>query len=86
MKAQFAFCSGGEIGFSPAKKIVPYLPESKERPQKMRRQSVVDGYQKEDEEEERDVPNTSHLVDRMFMIFQTNLMMCLFSLSSPSSM
>ena len=52
LKLQFKHCAKGEIGFTQAKNIVSAPPEIEERPFKTRRKVIVDGWEREDEEEE----------------------------------
>ena len=47
----------GEIGWFLAKQIVSALPEPEERPLKVRRKVTVDGWEKEEEEEEPGSPS-----------------------------
>ena len=53
LKKQFKYCSKGEIGYFAPKHIVSALPEEGERPTKSHRKFTVDGFEKEEEEEER---------------------------------
>ncbi|CAE7439728.1 MKK3, partial [Symbiodinium microadriaticum] len=77
LKTQFRFCSKGELGFINAKYIVSALPELEEKPFKTRRKVTVDGWDKEEEEEERKLPTTRRHLDRMHRVFRNNLSMCL---------
>ena len=60
VKRQFKLCAGGEIGFIPMKYLVSALPEPGERPWKTTKKSTVDGWDREDEVEERGEPKTRH--------------------------
>ncbi|CAE7402536.1 ppsC, partial [Symbiodinium microadriaticum] len=77
LKTQFRFCSKGELGFINAKYIVSALPELEEKPFKTKRKVTVDGWDKEEEEEERKLPTTRRHLDRMHRVFRNNLSMCL---------
>ena len=59
MKRQFKLCAGGEIGFIPMKYLVSALPEPGERPWKTAKKTTVDGWDREDEVEERGEPKTN---------------------------
>ena len=76
LRRQFKLCAEGTIGFIPSKHIVSFLPEADERAAKRRRITTVDGFQREDEEEERRNPETRRQMERMHMVFRTNLLMC----------
>ncbi|CAE7382941.1 CML13, partial [Symbiodinium microadriaticum] len=73
LKTQFRFCSKGELGFINAK----YIVSAQEKPFKTRRKVTVDGWDKEEEEEERKLPTTRRHLDRMHRVFRNNLSMCL---------
>ena len=76
LKKQFRYCAKGEIGFFAPKHIVSALPEEGERPTKSHRKFTVDGFQKEEEEEERANPQTRRQLERMHTVFRNNLLMC----------
>ena len=76
LKKQFRCCAKGEIGYFAPKHIISALPEEGERPTKSHRKFTVDGFEKEEEEEERANPQTRRQLERMHMVFQNNLLMC----------
>ena len=53
------------------------LPEEGERPTKSHRKFTVDGFEKEEEEEERPNPQTRRQLERMHTVFRNNLLMCM---------
>ena len=77
LKKQFKYCSKGEIGYFAPKHIVSALPEQGERPTKSHRKFTVDGFEKEEEEEERPNPQTRRQLERMHTVFRNNLLMCM---------
>ena len=79
VKRQFKLCAGGEIGFIPMKYLVSALPEPGERPWKTTKKSTVDGWDREDEVEERGEPKTRHQLERMHAVFRNTLLMCVLS-------
>ena len=76
LKKQFRYCAKGEIGYFAPKHIISALPEEGERPTKSHRKFTVDGFEKEEEEEERANPQTRRQLERMHMVFRNNLLMC----------
>ena len=84
VKRQFKLCAGGEIGFIPMKYLVSALPEPGERPWKTTKKSTVDGWDREDEVEERGEPKTRHQLDRMHAVFR-NTSSCASSRSRSSA-
>ena len=76
LKKQFRYCAKGEIGYFAPKHIISALPEEGERPTKSHRKFTVDGFEKEEEEEERANPQTRPQLERMHMVFRNNLLMC----------
>ena len=76
LKKQFCYCAKGEIGYFAPKHIISALPEEGERPTKSHRKFTVDGFEKEEEEEERANPQTRRQLERMHMVFRNNLLMC----------
>ena len=79
VKRQFKLCAGGEIGFIPMKYLVSALPEPGERPWKTTKKSTVDGWDREDEVEERGEPKTRHQLERMHAVFRNTLLICVLS-------
>ena len=79
VKRQFKLCAGGEIGFIPMKYLVSALPKPGERPWKTTKKSTVDGWDREDEVEERGEPKTRHQLERMHAVFRNTLLMCVLS-------
>ena len=77
LKKQFKYCAKGEIGYFAPKHIVSALPEEGERPTKSHRRFTVDGFEKEEEEEERPNPQTRRQLERMHTVFRNNLLMCM---------
>ena len=75
LKKQFKYCAKGEIGYFAPKHIVSALPEEGERPTKSHRRFTVDGFEKEEEEEERPNPQTRRQLERMHTVFRDNLLM-----------
>ena len=76
LKRQYRFCSKGEIGHIQVKHIISALPEEGERPLKTRRKVLVDGWEKE-EEEERAAPTTRRQLERLHLVFRNTLLMCM---------
>ena len=76
LKKHFRYCAKGEIGYFAPKHIISALPEEGERPTKSHRKFTVDGFEKEEEEEERANPQTRRHLERMHMVFRNNLLMC----------
>ena len=76
LKKQFKYCARGEIGYFAPKHIISALPEEGERPTKSHRKYTVDGFEKEEEEEERANPQTRRHLERMHTVFRNNLLMC----------
>ncbi len=77
LKKQFKYCAKGEIGYFAPKHIVSALPEEGERPTKSHRKFTIDGFEKEEEEEERPNPQTRRQLERMHTVFRNNLLMCM---------
>ena len=73
------YCSQGEIGWSQIKHIVSALPEMDERPISTRRKITLNGWEREEEEEERKVPTTREQLKRAHLVFRNTLLMCLSS-------
>ena len=61
------------------KYLVSALPEPGERPWKTTKKSTVDGWDREDEVEERGEPKTRHQLERMHEVFRNTLLMCVLS-------
>ena len=55
------------------------LPEPGERPWKTAKKTTVDGWDREDEVEERGEPKTRHQLERMHAVFRNTLLMCVLS-------
>ena len=79
LKKQWKYCSQGEIGWSQIKHIVSALPEMDERPISTRRKITLNGWEREEEEEERKVPTTREQLKRAHLVFRNTLLMCLSS-------
>eukprot|EP00435_Cladocopium_sp_Y103_P060109 s690_g21.t2 len=79
LKKQWKCCSQGEIGWFQMKHIVSALPEMDERPIKTRRQVTVNGWEREDEDEERKAPTTRDQLKRAHQVFRNTLLMCVIS-------
>eukprot|EP00435_Cladocopium_sp_Y103_P018030 s1944_g4.t1 len=79
LKKQWKYCSQGEIGWFQIKHIVSALPEMDERPIKTRRQVTVNGWEREDEDEERKAPTTRDQLKRAHQVFRNTLLMCVIS-------
>ena len=61
------------------KYLVSALPEPGERPWKTAKKTTVDGWDREDEVEERGEPKTRHQLERMHAVFRNTLLMCVLS-------
>ena len=77
LRRRYKFCSKGEIGFIHSKYIISALPQDGERPVKTRRKASVDGWEKEEAEEERAAPTTRRQLERLHLVFRNTLLMCL---------
>ena len=64
IKKQWKLCSQGEIGWFQIKHIISALPEMDERPIKTKRQITLNGWGREDEDEERKPPTTREQLNR----------------------
>ena len=76
LRKQYRFCMRGEVGFIHTRHLVSHLPEVDERPFKRARRSITAGLVTEEEEEERQNPTTMRQLEKMHLVFRTNLMMC----------
>ena len=79
LKKQFKLCALGEIGFFQTKNIISALPDTDEKPIKVKRKATFDGWEREIEEEERAFPTTKEQIKKMHQVFRNNLYMCLIS-------
>ena len=79
LKKQFKLCALGEIGFFQTKNIISALPDTDEKPIKVKRKATFDGWEREIEEEERAFPTTRDQIKKMHQVFRNNLYMCLIS-------
>ena len=79
LKQKWTYCSQGEIGWFQIKHIVSALPEMDERPISTRRKITLNGWEREEEEEERKVPTTREQLKRAHLVFTNTLLMCLSS-------
>jgi hypothetical protein len=79
LKKQWKYCSHGEIGWFQIKHIVSALPEMDERPISTRRKITLNGWEREEEEEERNLPTTREQLKRAHLVFRNTLLMCLSS-------
>jgi len=79
LKKQWKYCSHGEIGRFQIKHIVSALPEMDERPISTRRKITLNGWEREEEEEERNLPTTREQLKRAHLVFRNTLLMCLSS-------
>ena len=79
LKKQWKYCSQGEIGWFQIKHIVSALPEMDERPISTRRKITLNGWGREEEEEERKVPTTREQLKRAHLVYRNTLLMCLSS-------
>ena len=73
------YCSQGEIGWFQIKHIISALPEMDERPIKTKRQLTVNGWEREEEDEERKAPTTREQLKRAHTVFRNSLLMCIIS-------
>jgi len=76
LKKQWKFCSQVEVGWFQIKHIVSALPEMDERPINTKRKITLNGWGREEEEEERRVPTTREQL-RAHLVFRNRLLMCL---------
>ena len=58
-----------------SRRIISALPEVDERPVKTRRRATVDGWEKEEEDEERVAPATRSQLEQMHLVFRNTLVM-----------
>ena len=79
MKKNFNLCAHGEIGFFLTKHTISALPDTDEKPIKVKRKATFDGWEREVEDEERAFPSTKEQVKKMHQVFRNNLYMCLIS-------
>ena len=79
LKKQFKHCAMGEIGFFQTKNIISALPDTDEKPIKVKRKATFDGWEREIDEEERAFPTTKEQIKKMHQVFRNNLYMCLIS-------
>lgn len=77
LKKQWKYCSQGEIGWFQIKYVVSALPEMDERPIKTKHKITVNGWDREDEDEERKAPTTREQLKRAHLVFRTTLLMCM---------
>eukprot|EP00438_Fugacium_kawagutii_P024433 Skav202106 [mRNA] locus=scaffold1980:78609:79907:+ [translate_table: standard] len=77
LKHQYKFCSKGEIGWFPITHIISALPDMDERPLKTRRKISLNGWDREEEEEERRNPSTRDQLQRAHQVFRNTLLMCM---------
>ena len=71
LKKQFGFCSKGSIGNLQVKHLIPYFPEEDEKGKTKK------GRTQDEDEEVREWPRQQRTVERWFLIFRTNLFMCM---------
>ena len=76
LKAQYKLCAKGEIGWFNIKHIVSALPEMDERPIKTKRTITINGWDREEEEEERRNPTTYEQLKRAHQVFRNTLLLC----------
>ena len=79
LRKQWKYCSQGEIGWFQIKHIIFALPEMDERPIKTKRQLTVNGWEREEEDEERKAPTTREQLKRAHTVFRNSLLMCIIS-------
>ena len=79
LRKQWKYCSQGEIGWFQIKHIISALPEMDERPIKTKRQLTVNGWEREEEDEERKAPTTREQLKRAHTVFRNSLLMCIIS-------
>ena len=79
LKRQARFVGRGELGYIQVKHLVSALPEEGERPTKTSKRFTLDGFEGTEEEEIRANPTTRRQLERMHMVFRTNLLMCVAS-------
>ena len=75
LKKQWRLIAKGELGYIPAKHIVSALPEEGERPSSTHKK-IMDGWDREDEEEARSHPTSRRQLERLHQTFRTTLLMC----------
>ena len=71
IKKQWKYCWQWEIGWFQMKHIISALAEMDERPMKTKRQITLNGWDREDEEEERKPPSTREQLKRAHWCFAT---------------
>ena len=79
IKKQWKYCWQWEIGWFQMKHIISALAEMderRERPMKTKRQITLNGWDREDEEEERKPPSTREQLKRAHLVFRNTLLMC----------
>ena len=79
LRKQWKYCSQGEIGWFQIKHIISALPEMDERPIKTKRQLTVNGWEREEEDEERKALTTREQLKRAHTVFRNSLLMCIIS-------
>ena len=79
LRKQWKYFSQGEIGWFQIKHIISALPEMDERPIKTKRQLTVNGWETEEEDEERKAPTTREQLKRAHTVFRNSLLMCIIS-------
>ena len=74
LERQYRLCASGIIGTMHSKYIIPYFPEVDEKPYKV---PVSKHAANTEEEEIRPLPHLRRGVERMFAMFQINVLMCI---------
>ena len=67
LKKQWRMIGKGELGYIPAKNIVSALPKEGERPSSTHKKIMVDGWEREDEEEVRSHPTSRRQLERLHL-------------------
>ena len=71
LKKQWRLIAKGELGYIPAKHIVSALPEEGEHPSSTHKKIMVDGWDREDEEEVRSHPTSRRQLERLHQTFSS---------------
>ncbi|CAE8638495.1 unnamed protein product [Polarella glacialis] len=79
LSAQFKMCRKGEIGFFQTKQMVSAMPDPLEMAPPVKGRKPVNGFLYQDDQEERKSPYTKEQWESVLVVFQTNLLMCVWA-------
>ncbi|CAE8724902.1 unnamed protein product, partial [Polarella glacialis] len=79
LSAQFKMCEKGEIGFFQAKQMVSAMPDPLEMAPPVKSLKPVNGFLYQDDQEERKNPYSKEQWEPVLVVFQTNLLMCVWA-------